>query len=299
MPMTDNETIAPDDKDIFAAALADETPPAPEPRGEDAPEPEDEPDEPDEGKEPEEPAKARAEGEKRKDYRVPAWRLREEAEARRAAEDRAAQIEAAQKAREAEFERERRELAEERRRYAASNAPKPQPAPDVFENPQAYQAYQANLVERTVAARLIDMSFDDAKETHGAAFDEAWTTLTKEIERGNLHLRDQIVAAPNPGRALMRWHNERKAISEIGTDPAAYKQRVQEEARKALMADPSFREELLASMRAEASGNGQSRPNSVTRLPPSLNRATGSRSNEAEDTTPMSDAEVFRHVARR
>lgn len=306
MPKTDDETIAPDDKDIFAAALTDETPPEADEQPKDE-QPEDpdakaDADDADDGDETDrqEAARPKAEGEKRKDYRVPSWRLREANEAKEA--ERMAREAAEQRLRdrEAEMERDRREVEEMRRRYSVTNAPKPQPAPDIIENPQGYQQFVQSQVERMVSARLIDASFDDAKETHGGEFDKAWVNLTKEIERGDTLTRDRIVNAPNPGRALMRWHKERQAISEIGTDPDAYKARVKDELRQSLMADPTFREELLKSMRTEASGSAdQSRPNTVTRLPPSLNRATGSRSNETEDTTPMSDQELFRHTTRR
>ena len=48
-----------------------------------------------------------------------------------------------------------------------------------------------------------------------------------------------------------------------------------EETRKALASDPEFRKQLLESLREEASTGDDGRPRNLTRLPASLNRASG------------------------
>lgn len=220
---------------------------------------------------------------------IPPARLREEAEARRKAEDALA-------SRERLFQD---ELAALRRDMALLRQPaqktEPIKIPDLIEDPEGYRNYLREEARIERRRERIDETFEDAKEAHGQAFDDAFNA----IQQAPKPVRDQVINAANPGKALMRWHREQKALAEIGTDFDGYQKRIKDQALEEALKDPTFRQRVLEAVKGEAQQPaGQTRPNTVTRLPPSLNRATGARSNEADDVTPMNDAELFRHVAR-
>lgn len=300
MPNPDEDTVDLKDKDFFDKALKGEEPEKPE---EEKPEtkagPEEEPDEPDEGESEEPKDKAEADGDKpkRADYRVPSWRLREANEAKEAERIAREAAETRLRDREAEIERERRELAEARRQVTQPRRePEPSKAPDPIENPEGYRAFVRAEVARERRIERINETFEDAREDNPDAFDKAWDA----IQQADPSVIEKVKTASNPGRALMRWHKEQIALREIGTDVDGFRKRTREEALEAALKDPDFRKRALDAWNTEARkpGNGHDRPDSEVRLPPSLNRATGSRSNERADTEPMSDQELFRHVAR-
>jgi uncharacterized tellurite resistance protein B-like protein len=228
-----------------------------------------------------EPERAEAE-EAREQHRVP---LRELLDTR----------ERAQKA-----EREREDLARQMQalqaRIAAQSRPQVE-APDVLNEPVAYADHILQTVEKRVQERFLNASLSDAHEQHGEKFEKAYQALVSECERGETHLRDKIVNAPNPGRALMAWHAQQETLREVGTDPAAFKARVAAEARDSLMKDPEFRKSLIEELRAEAGTPTTTRPSTV-RLP-SLNSATPAARNSDAEREPESDRELFRDALGR
>lgn len=225
------------------------------------------------------PVEQVAEPKPKPDDQPPSWRLREEAEARRAAEQRA-------EAAERRAEEAQREL---RRRLQAQPQEQPKSI-DILEDPDGYARSVQENVERRMLSRYLDASFEDAKDQHGEAFDKAYGELLRMTDSGDTSTRDRIINAGNPGKALMRWYGEREAIREIGGDLKGYRQKVFDEAMK----DPDFRKKAMEAWRDEAgNGNGQ-RPHVVTQLP-SLNRAPGG-STLASDKEPETDAELFRSV---
>jgi hypothetical protein len=79
------------------------------------------------------------------------------------------------------------------------------------------------------------------------------------------------------GETLIAWYRELKVRAEVGNDPAAYKKRIIEENRKALLEDPEFRKTAMEAWRDGAPSQTNGRPN--IQLAPSLNGV--SRSNAA------------------
>jgi hypothetical protein len=106
----------------------------------------------------------------------------------------------------------------------------------------------------------------------------------------------RIWDAPNPGKSLMRWYGEQKILRESAGDPAAYRQRVARE----IMSDPEFRRQILSDMRGEATRADGGRPRTSTRLPKSLNGASGSGSMHASnpDLYDGSDKSIFAFAMR-
>jgi hypothetical protein len=163
-------------------------------------------------------------------------------------------------------------------------------APDlaslIFENPNEALAQITKGVDAKVAPIAqelsnlrVSLSLQLASGRHGDTFNAAIAEIAKLDQQNpdNQRLVAQLYNSPNPGEAVVQWHKRNVTLREVGDDPAAFRQKITTETREALMKDPEFRKQLIASLQAEASGetNGSGRPNTSVRLPPSLNRANG------------------------
>jgi hypothetical protein len=247
----------------------------------------------------EEAAAAKAEADAKVDEpkgRVPAGRLREETKRAQAAE--AALAEA--KARIAEAETARKKdidaltarfdgvLAalnkQQQPAPAKAEADKPAGPPDLFEDPKAFADYVANAsrtqleqVRGQMDAQRVEFSLSTAHQKHGDVFAKAFETVTRldPNVQENKDLVQRMWRSPNPGEALVQWHKRNEALREVGDDPSAYKAKIAEETRKALASDPEFRKQILEGLREEAATGDDGRPRNLTRLPASLNRASG------------------------
>jgi hypothetical protein len=211
---------------------------------------------------------------------VPPGRLREESEARRAAEA------------ERDAERARvRELDARLRAIEQGNRPKPQEPekPDIFADPDAWARQQRAEITQALTERHVNASLGEAAEEHGEAFGQAFRAVTSlnPQDPAARAIVQSIWDAPNPGRALMRWHSQQTLLREIGSDPNAYRAKVREE----LLSDPEFRKELLNGMRSDAMRGDGGRPRTRTALPPSLNSSSGGTSHRGRDTARTSRSE--------
>lgn len=176
--------------------------------------------------------------------------------------------------------------------------------PDIFTDPEGHDRWLQEQIaearaaaEKTVTERFINASMADAHEKHGKVFEEAFQAVSSldRAHPANAAILRTIREAPNPGAALMRWHQQQETLREVGGDPTAYRQKIAEETKSQLLKDPEFRKQLLAEMKAEASGqtNG-GKPRTLIRTPPSLN-GTGGRGDHQIDprTFDNSDRAVF------
>lgn len=204
--------------------------------------------------------------------RVPLSELLEQRERRQAAE---------RKAEEAE-----RRYQELERQLRQSQQPRT-PPPDVLENPQAFAGHLEQAMEQRFRGMMVNMSFDMVRESNPTGFQAAWGALQDQIRSGNSRIRDEIISSPNPGSALMRWHQREETIRQIGDGGLdAYRQRTLDEAMK----DPNFRTRAMEAWRTEAQQtqtSASSPPPSI----PSLNRTTGA--SRQLDQSAVSGAELF------
>ena len=259
-------------QELFASATAGdpETPPAePTPPPAEPPAPAEPPKEPPAP----EPPPAAAEP-----PQVPPWRLREESEARRLAEDRA-------------------RVLEERLQQIATHLQQQQKQPDFFENPD--QATQT-LIMRTLQPyadetrkTLMHMSKMVAEARHGSdKVDSAEQAFLKAREEQVLDTADyeRVVQAPNRYDAVVKWHKRQSVLSSVGDDPAAWFDKQLE----AKMADPKFQATLLERVRTSAA----SKPGAV-QLPPSLSRAPAAQGNGPEPVGDLSDQSLFAFATKR
>ncbi|MBV8664616.1 MAG: hypothetical protein JO107_16125 [Hyphomicrobiales bacterium] len=249
--------------------------------------------------------------------RVPAGRLREQTERTRAAETERDQLKAQV---EAERANSRKEIDALKAQFdgvlaalrqqqptqqpKATEPPKPEAPPDLLENPTAFAEYvrkggqtEAQALRQEMAAMRVETSLQVAHARHGDTFQAAFDAV-KQLDPNNQENRDlvrRMYAAPNPGEALVQWHKRNEALKEVGDDPAKYRERIAEDTRKALMADPEFRKQIIDELRGEAMAGDHGRPRTVTRLPGSLNRAAGGNTRAPNDLAIFdgSDQAVF------
>lgn len=212
------------------------------------------------------------------DAQIPSWRLREEAEGRRQAEDRARQLEA-------------------RLNEIAAHMQQNQKQPDFFENPDA--ATQA-LIMRTLQPyadqtrrELMFLGKMVASTKHGEdKVNEAEQAFLKARSEETLDNADyeRVVTAANRYDEVVKWHKRQSVLSSVGDDPAAWFEK-QLEAR---LADPKFQAQLMEKVRGDAAG----RP-PITKLPPSLSRSTAAKANTEAVEGDLSDQSLFAFATKR
>ena len=138
---------------------------------------------------------------------------------------------------------------------------KPEGPPDIFEDPKGFADYIRNgqqgelqKLQDALQEQRVETSLQIAHTKHGEAFANAFETV-KRLDANNPESRaivQRIYASPNPGEALVQWHKRGEVLRQVGDDPAKYRESIAEETRKALMADPEFRRQLIEELRGEA-----------------------------------------------
>jgi hypothetical protein len=209
---------------------------------------------------------------------IPSWRLREEAEARRLAETRAQTLEA-------------------RLNEITAHLRQGQKQPSFFENPdEATQALIAKTLQPFAEEQRRQVMYLGkmvAESVHGAdKVAEAERAFLEARSRETLDPADyeRVVQSPNRYDAAVQWHNRQSTLSIVGNDPKAWFEKELE----SRMADPQFQAKLLEKVR----GSAAARP-AVTKLPPSLSKATAAASNAGDREGDMSDASLFAYAMKK
>ena len=185
---------------------------------------------------------------------IPPARLREEADARRAAE------------------RDRDELKHRLYRLVT---------------PIHEQLFQ----QRQGVSRLL------AEEKHGSdTVRAAYNALGQAMQADPAVQTDylRIMRSNHPYGELVTWHKKRQAFDEIGSDPAAYRNRVLDEA----MRDPEVQQRFLAQLRGGARHTFETPRRSAVPHIPSL-QGIGTAAGPASAAGDASDAELFSATTRR
>lgn len=216
---------------------------------------------------------------------IPPGRLREEADARRAAEDRAG-----------ELQRRLDDMQRQIERLQPSRQPPAQPAqpaPNLFENPDGYLDARLSPFEQKLEDMRESMSRMVATQTHGAdAVAAAYKAIQDEVAANPTARFEaaRIWKSEHPVEALVQWHKGRETLRQIGSDPAAYQQKLREQ----LLTDPEFVKQVIerangTARQAPAAGNGRS---ATIAIPPSLNSRNGAGADTGRAPA-ASDAEEF------
>jgi hypothetical protein len=217
---------------------------------------------------------------------IPSWRLREEAEARRRAEDHARALE--------------KRLGEIEAHVRQTQSPATK-SPDFFENPsEATKAIIAEMLMPVVnemtqnhhaTSRMI------ASQVHGSdKVTEAEEAFLKARDNQSLDPADyeRVVQSRNRYDAVVQWYRNQGVLTRVGHDPETwFKNEL-----AARMKDPGFQAEMLKSVQ----GSAAERP-SITRVPPSLSRATAvgdaKEGAEPERKGDLSDSSLFDYAFRQ
>jgi hypothetical protein len=284
------EAIAATDQELFEAAVADELPKEVE-IVEDKPE--EQPRNPDgtfkaadqekpESEQPEKPAE-----QDDRDGQIPAWRLREEAEAKRAA---LKELEAEK----AERSRLANEFANMQRQFAELRKPevKPEMKPDPLLDPEGFSNYMERKFEERILGERREMSLRMAHRTHGDAFTEAYAAAVDAMRSGDHVLGMRMTSSNDPGETLIAWHREQKTMREVGNDPNAWLEKKLEER----LADPTFLAKAVEKARTGASQTNGTRP--AVRLPPSLANAARADAHDSNADLDDSSEGLFRFAMK-
>jgi len=122
----------------------------------------------------------------------------------------------------------RDKLKEAERRAAELEAAKPQQpqnAPDPYDDPQGYAAYQSQQVQAAVLANKFEMSDVIARQAHGAEAVEAATTWAAERAKSNPAFAAEYMREAHPIDWIVRQHKRDGLLSQIGEDPDEFVKR--------------------------------------------------------------------------
>lgn len=152
---------------------------------------------------------------------------------------------------------------------------------DVFEDQAGFAQDIVGQVLRGIEARNVQTSLEAAAETHGEKFTTAYAALTS-LDKGDPMARatvQRIWKSRDPGAALMRWHEQEADRKALASETLAQRdERIKKEVRDALASDPEFLKQVAATLRGDAqrpAPGGDGKPRTVTRMPRSLNSASG------------------------
>lgn len=226
--------------------------------------------------------------EKTGDGMVPSWRLREIREAREAAQ------------REAERERQERSRVEaelnaarfQMQQWQQRQAQPPQEIPDPLADPTGYDRHVSFVLDNKLKEMEANFSFRLAHVQHGDTFEKAYSDLLSRVQRGDIGLRNQILSSGDPGASLVSWYKREQTIARVGDDPEAYRSKVLEDA----LNDEAFLAKVVEKIKGKPAQGSNSR--NITKLPPSLNRATGSPVTTADDEG-MDDKSLLKSMLQR
>lgn len=293
--------MADDDEELFESALTDETvsqaQPAPE-----AHEPE-QPLRDEQGrfapraKEPDAPQQAQPEPEKAKDqpkpdtqpepHGIPPWRLKEEADARRAAEERARQYE--------------QDMADMRRQLAQvqKQTKQPDPVPDLYEDGTGFVNHHVRASVDPIKGEMQQLreyysQLNAVREFGGETVTSAYDAMDGALRSGDPEAHavyQRARGSIDPFGDIVRWHQKTTVYNTIGSDPNAWFEKQLEERLK----DPTHQAKLIERIHGNVQPN--KRP-PVTNLPPSLNRQTASAPMDT-DGDDESDAGLLQSALRR
>lgn len=226
-------------------------------------------------------------GQEDKGDAVPRWRLKEIADARRAAE--------------AERDTLRAELARlqaQQPRQQQQPQTQQQEQIDPLLDPAGFADRLRSDFQRQLAESQLNMNLEMAHMRHGEVFEKAYEALIQEGQRGNKQLVTHLTAQRNPGEAIVSWHKQNELMRETKGDLQGFEKSLREK----LLKDPEFIKAAMEAARGQAGGqpNGQSgaRPNVITRLPPSLSRQAGSSPSGDPGDSDDSEASVFDYAVR-
>ena len=127
------------------------------------------------------------------------------------------------------------EVRQELRDLKTLAAPKaaPTPPPDVFEDPQGFSQHMQRQLEAATTSQKLEMSKFMAEREFGAEQVQAMYDYFEQHPDQSQAFRN----SPSPYHAGMEHYNKHRVAQEIGSDPAAYREKLEAEIRTKLEAE--------------------------------------------------------------
>ena len=122
----------------------------------------------------------------------------------------------------------RDKLKEAERRAAELEAAKPKverTAPDPFDDPNGYAAYQSQMVQEAVIGQKFEMSDLIARQSHGDEVVEAATTWAAEKAKANPAFAAEYMKERHPIDWIVRQHKRDGLMQQVGEDPDEFVRR--------------------------------------------------------------------------
>ena len=216
------------------------------------------------------------------DARVPSWRLAEEANRRREAEQQLADMRA-------EMRQVQQTIANAQR--AQQQPPQAQPQIDPFADPQGFaQSIQQSFDQRLQNIQLQN-SLQFARFAHKETFDNAYQAFIDHAHKTrDAATYQRVMTSPDPGEALVQWHKEQQTLKELGgTDVNSWLEKKREEWLK----DPAVQAKLIENFKASQTAAPSSNP---VKLPPSLSRVTSATASHADSDA--SDSSMYSYATK-
>lgn len=215
---------------------------------------------------------------------VPSGRLREEREAREAAERRFQEAQAQWQ----------RELQAIRSQLPKQEQPK---APDMFENPDGFLQHGVQQAIDPIKSEIGQLrefySRREAIREHGQEkVQAAYNWLAEGMQQ-----RDPVRAAVyqramqsmDPFGEIVAEHQKNSLFSQIGSDPNAWFGKTLEER---LASDPKFAAEIMQKIQGSLQGQNQPQGQTQIQVPPNLRRSPGARAGN-EESGDLSNASLI------
>lgn len=151
-----------------------------------------------------------------------------------------------------------------------------QPEPELWDDPNAFIRHQISPVEARIQKIVETTSRRDAIREHGEeTVNAAYSALDEAIRRGELNgdaVKASLLQSDDPYGDILGWYQKNKVLSEVGTDPKAFEERL--------------RAKILAELQGQAPAGQQpagapaQQPSNSNQQPlPSLNRSYGNAGN--------------------
>lgn len=201
---------------------------------------------------------------------------------------------------EAQLNETRRAMADLQRQFQQAQQPKRDPI-DVLDDPNGFRNELQDTFNGRIRNLELKTSLRLAHIAHRDGFEKAYEAFCEADERGDVQTCRQLVNSPDPGEAIVRWYQNNQVLKEVGNDPAAYRQRILDQA----LEDETFLARAVEKIKGggqqqqRQNGNGQARPLNTTVRIPSLNRATSAATPPGgSDDVPQDDKGLFSDAMR-
>ena len=183
------------------------------------------------------------EGDPQVPAQVPSWRLAEELNRRREAETENAQLRDTVRNLQIQMQVMQRGGVPQQPGMPQHGQPQQQPQLDPWGDPDGFSRQVQGQVQGVKAELRLENSLARANDRHGGEkFQAAFAAFHDATQAGDRASYMRVMNSPDPGEAMVAWHQERQTMTEIGEGGIeAFKQKIRDE----LIKDPEVHKAIL------------------------------------------------------